>query len=1674
MTGLAVNANELRMADTIHVNRLRRRVDFAIITIREDEFEAILKRFRPLKTVIHGAQIYEYCRLRRPDGRFAKIAIVRTFDQGHNAAQAVAHNVINDLAPRWLILTGIAGGVPHNEFSLGDVLLASRLHDLSITAAIADDEPQFRPTGGAVHPAVGRLVAHIPAWRDRLGDWNTEAALGRAKPKVFVPDDISAPSYYGANATREKVRDSLRVHFPSSDAIRPPLFRVGSVATANVLLKDPLLLTAWKRVAREITHVEMEAGGVYTAARHTTQVEVPLLCIRGISDIVGFERAPEWTQFACDSAASFVHAILTLLPLELFGGAERGGLAPFVGRVSTLQVVVMRSVNAARELLAAAGSYLADFFEGRLKRTPTIDDITAAFARSSNTLLAWTVPADNWLPRPELASLDSSSADVDTKVTCLLGAPGSGKTSLLALFAKRARDSGMVTLAIKADHVPRDALFEEWIRQQLGLDLSALDAIKAVASRSRVLVVVDQLDALASTVDLTSDRLNRTLAFIADCARLPRVALVCSCRTFEYHYDVRFGSLNASVLNLALPSWDDVQAHLVKHGVANAPSLPEPFRDILRTPQHLRIYLNRFAATGMADAFGSYHLMLDDLWARSVQHPDERDTLYRLTEYLIDNELLWAPLIRFEECASTIRSLEANDILQSDGGKIGFRHQTLLEHAKARLFASRGLSLSAHVLARQDAILVRPTVWSVLRYLRDIDPLKYRKELGELFAAGLRLHLRYLLIDHLGQIETPEDFELDHLTQCLGTADWRIRALIAIRGKTAWFHALRPVHFPAVMRGPIDQQWPMIGVIADAWGSHREECLEMIEQHWLPFPTQDELTWRAMNTLTKWDERAVEIACTLIRRSQGAGNRLHWAEALVWRISDDQPHLAPRVFIEAVSRTFPDRSPAPVASRWDSPLESTRGWYKLPAVAAAAPVEFLRAGWAWLVQVCEEYHSGDASSLLNRYGGYCLALDDRGERPDVPILTAYLTAIETVAATAPDAFVAITKPSWVSESAVAHRLLARGMRLVVEQRPEYGLEYLAGDRRRFEIGSVQTHSQSDSIELIRALSSKLDEHGRKQLEQLIVSFSMYRDDVELSDEHREWDREARLRLLTAIPAELLSPSVSKLVHREKLALPHWDSESVGGARAGFIREIPPLSKEEMATASSDDVVNAIRAAGTADRPYRQMVPVEGGWEQLGGAHSAAPELVELAKEFPAKAIEHIKALVAAGTEDVAANAIHDLVGTSVSNDEVADLARAVGSADVLSEELRSSLGWLLYRRCNTQVGYADDICDLLERWLSQPWDAEYSAFVRPEADEGTGRPENVASILWSSAGGLGLVDADRSFPVLLAITEAYLSRTVPATDAWLDAVERHLQREVSTRTWAAYCFELRRIRFNHCDRKRGAEIVARLFQGFPDLTVQREGVSLIAHVSDLLPADFLGAFLDAMLRSRRFVERQAYGELVALLAFRDTEGGWAQRRMNSILNDIERSEYFDEPIAVGLAFTAARAWDDARVRQDAAGVLCRLIPNASQPVCQAITTVFWTPDDFIPDDTTERLLRALADNPAQLAWISPLDLVEHLIALLPQKRKLVLDVCMALLKSGRPESTLFEAGEHLVKIAMTLQRFPDTRSDGLGVLEDLLRLGLDHAFSILHDIDIRPSANTAPVPSLHRRRRRAE
>lgn len=304
-----MKAQHARSTEALPAETLKEVTQIGIIAIRPDEFRAVLDHFPVRRRAKGNNRFYEHARIRPRGGAEIGVAITKSFEQGQVSAQATANDMIRELAPRWILLVGIAGGIPNSEYSLGDVVLSSRLHDFSVTAAFEGGTVAYQVQGGPVHIEVEGLLAHLPAMDDEFKTWNSAQSLGMERPIETLPE---APDdrYYGDEEWKSSVYKSIKANFGGSAAHRPPRYVVSPVIAANTLVKDTELARQWGQSARHASAVEMELGGIYVAARHDGGGTTRVLAIRGLSDIVGYKRSPEWTAFACKSAASLTRALI--------------------------------------------------------------------------------------------------------------------------------------------------------------------------------------------------------------------------------------------------------------------------------------------------------------------------------------------------------------------------------------------------------------------------------------------------------------------------------------------------------------------------------------------------------------------------------------------------------------------------------------------------------------------------------------------------------------------------------------------------------------------------------------------------------------------------------------------------------------------------------------------------------------------------------------------------------------------------------------------------------------------------------------------------------------------------------------------------------------------------------------------------------------------------------------------------------------------------------------------------------------------------------------------------------------------------------------------------------------------------------------------------------------------
>src|SRR5579883_2276737 len=157
--------------------------DFAIITIRDDEFEAVAQRFPgvPEHGLISGRS-YFMGRVQTKDGKECSVAVARCGEEGPLVAQQLTRDIISDLSPTLILVVGIAGGVPDSDFTLGDVIVSARVHDFTV-GAFQPGSREENARGGS-DPAVADIVASLPMYKKWLAGWNTLDSIGMERPRL--------------------------------------------------------------------------------------------------------------------------------------------------------------------------------------------------------------------------------------------------------------------------------------------------------------------------------------------------------------------------------------------------------------------------------------------------------------------------------------------------------------------------------------------------------------------------------------------------------------------------------------------------------------------------------------------------------------------------------------------------------------------------------------------------------------------------------------------------------------------------------------------------------------------------------------------------------------------------------------------------------------------------------------------------------------------------------------------------------------------------------------------------------------------------------------------------------------------------------------------------------------------------------------------------------------------------------------------------------------------------------------------------------------------------------------------------------------------------------------------------------------------------------------------------
>ena len=1214
-----------------------------------------------------------------------------------------------------------------------------------------------------------------------------------------------------------------------------------------------------------------------------------------------------------------------------------------------------------------------------------VQAVQRAFGHVSRGLLNWPQEIQGqWIERPELDQLYELTSRPIPSVTAILGEPGGGKSAILARLGGRLLAEDVLLLAIKADQLPRGTAtlgdLEDWI----GSQIPATEALRKLAEDHRVVVLIDQLDALSDLMDQHTERLGALIRFVNSIRDVPNLNVLVSCREFEFRNDVRFSSLNADEVSLQRLTWEQVEPLLAARHIETS-GWSNEVRDVLRTPQHLAMFLDHQTNEKTRPLFTSYQGLLARIVKERLEIPHGSRTVEAaesIAATMALEEELWLGRSRFEgEFSRELDQLEEAGFLtrSEDGLSIGFRHQTIFDFLRARGFLRHGQPLATYVVEqKKQSLFVRPILWSTLHYLRASDRAAYRKQFAGLWTReDLRQHIRNLLIDFLGQLADPDDQEAQWLLPLIdgGGGALRSRILLAIAGSPGWFHRFRS-RLPAFMTAVPDKAREVTAILRGATSFEPGAVLEMVERFWLSDESYLPSALAVMQQLQCWNESSVELACKLVDHVPENAFLVH---DIARRISESKSALAAKVivrYLQAKTRAIDlQRAERYVAvlledvnleqveqAHWiggalrsyEELIDDGSNWHGIEDLARRSPRAFVNEIWPWLAALFTRLGQS-ADSALYRYRDHqgLAFLRDTDERQ--PLQSAIKIAFRGYAQADPEDFLRFLQNNRNTDLKVLHRLLAIGLERIARQYPKKVLEYLLGDPRRFALGDMY-NEHAETQALISAAVTSLEPEETLRLERAIRDWSWYRhssesEDIEIRRNRRKWMRARRLRLLRVFPFERLSREGQQHLREEERALPSTVDED-SSIRGGWIGS--PMSSEQMERATDEQILalfTELTDDTNWDHPKRRWT------EYVGGSVQASREFADFASKTPHRALPLIRRFKAGKTERPAGAALQALAKGFEEPAELIACIHELDSRGFASEEFRTDAARCLGEVAPRVGGLGDETCRLLESWISESESEPETSDVvissgEVVAERRIDEAEDQQSLLWGYRGSRMVPHGN--YPILEALMRAYLCRRPRAVDEWLGILERHLDRSEAPPVWREVAQDLWRL--VEADRTRATTFFESFFTMPHGILHTVTGVSLVADVMSWLPSALIESVFDGWVSGSWEKGPQAAGEVLALDHCRNPGDYQARRRVEKILSGDGDDASAIDGMRLGLTHTFIAAWSQPALRAQATNYLVRLGMTANAAVDEALSGIFGKAGQLPADDYTRDIL----------------------------------------------------------------------------------------------------------------------
>jgi hypothetical protein len=771
------------------------------------------------------------------------------------------------------------------------------------------------------------------------------------------------------------------------------------------------------------------------------------------------------------------------------------------------------------------------------------------------------------------------SSDDKKNVAMLIDQAGTGKTVVVHDVQCELEVKGVDVFAIKADQQLSGISQIGDINSRLNLSQSPEIILDRLAQLGRVVVLIDQIDALSLSLAHNQATLDVVLDLVARLRQIPNIRIIISCRLFDRNNDQRLKQIDIpQEFKLAQLTDDEVISFLDSIGISFQ-DLPESTQTLLKTPLHLNLFAlaldnestrreNLLGVTSLQELYGA--IWNDILLQEDPQAPSKTDRLevIRLfTNYMAKNQVINVPknLILRPEMKHLERAIgwlaSAGIIVESNNNWV-FIHQTFFDYCFARDFVEQGKNLVDVILQSDQGLFIRPLLIQVITFMRGTNSNQYINNLSTLlFSNNIRYHLQDLLLNWFGSLVLPTDDEWVIAQRMLITAEKRMRILQSMWGNSDWFLRLRSTLLPNWLGEEVISNSLLFYLVSVAELSETQLEICNLLRPYL-YKSEDwntRLEW-IVTRIRKWHSyEAVDFYSQIIFHISTID------QIIIYQISEvsmDFPKsgisLLRHMLDLSLNQINNNGSLRSSSFIYDSfhILENHNLGVTFRAVSKVEPKLFLEAMLPWLEKALSLREIPESPSHdYFFWDQFSMNWYDEHESIKHVLVFSIIDALITISEADAAYFMNIVDQLSQSPFSTPQRILVRVFQALSATYASEALSFLLADRRRLELGDIDAY---DSRQLIKAIYPNLSDQDRDQLEEFVLQPPPINKEEGIRG--LNYRGIEQLHLLQSIPQEYLSKKALKQLveweHKFPGSRPVTDPITI---RSGWVG--PPISDE---------------------------------------------------------------------------------------------------------------------------------------------------------------------------------------------------------------------------------------------------------------------------------------------------------------------------------------------------------------------------------------------------------------------------------------------------------------------------------------------------------------------------------